>query len=64
MKLNMQQQRCLASLFECAEHMVELYWDTDKGQMLSQSLESARTAFAGLEPSRRPRPIGATSRGS
>jgi hypothetical protein len=47
MKLSMQQQRSLANLLECAERMVELYWDTDNGYMLSRSLESARTAFAG-----------------
>ena len=34
MKLSVQELRSLANLLECAERMVELYWDTDKGQML------------------------------
>jgi hypothetical protein len=43
--------------------MVELYWDTDNGQLLSESLESTRTAFAGLKAIHRPGPIsGAKSR--
>jgi hypothetical protein len=57
MKLSVQEQRSLGNLLECAERMVELYWDTDNGQMLSESLESARTAFAGLEPIHRVGPI-------
>jgi len=60
MKLSVQQQRSLANLLECAERMVELYWDTDNGQILSRSLESARTAFAGLEPIHRPSRISGT----
>ena len=60
MKLSVQQQRSLANLLECAERMVELYRDTDNGQMLSRSLESARSAFAGLEPIHRPGRISGT----
>jgi hypothetical protein len=56
MKLSVQQQRCLANLFECVERMVELYWDTDNGRNLSRSLESARAAFAGLELVHKPSP--------
>ncbi len=54
MKLTVRQRRSLAKLFEDAERMVELYWDTNNGQELSRSLESARLAFAGVECVTRP----------
>lgn len=54
MKLTVRQLRSLATLFEDAERIVELYWDTNNGQQLSRSLESARLAFAGLECVARP----------
>ena len=54
MKLTVRQRRSLAKLFESAERIVELYWDTNNGQELSRSLESARLAFAGLECVARP----------
>lgn len=56
MKLTVRQRLCLAKLFEDAERIVELYWDTSNGQQLSRSLESARLAFAGLECVARPSP--------
>lgn len=56
MKLTVCQRRSLAKLFEDAEHIVELYWDTNNGQELSRSLESARLAFAALESIPRPSP--------
>src|ERR1700694_539343 len=43
--MNDQQQRALADLFEGAERMVELYWDTDTGKRLSRSQGAARDAF-------------------
>ncbi len=49
MKLTVRQRRSLAKLFEDAERIVELSWDTNNGQQLSRSLESVRLAFAGLE---------------
>ncbi len=54
MKLTVRQRRSLAKLFEDAERIVELYWDTNNGQELSRSLESARLAFSGLECAARP----------
>lgn len=49
MKLTLLQRRSLAKLFEDAERIVELYWDTNNGQELSRSLESARLVFGGSE---------------
>jgi hypothetical protein len=49
MNVTVCQRRSLAKLFEDAERIVEIYWDTNSGQELSQSLESARLAFGGLE---------------
>jgi hypothetical protein len=48
MNLSSQQMQALANIFQNAEAMVELYWDTDNGEQLSRSLESARSAFPGL----------------
>jgi hypothetical protein len=49
MNLSSQQTQALANIFKHAEAMVELYWDTDNGEKLSRSLESARSAFPGLK---------------
>jgi hypothetical protein len=49
MKVTVCQRRSLAKLFEDAERIVEIYWNTNSGQELSQSPESARLAFGGLE---------------
>jgi hypothetical protein len=48
MNLSSQQTQALANIFRNAEAMVELYWDTDNGEKLSRSLESARSAFPDL----------------
>src|SRR5216683_3044644 len=49
MNLSSQQTQALAKIFRHAEAMVELYWDTDNGEKLSRSLESARSAFPDLK---------------
>jgi hypothetical protein len=48
MNLSSQQTQALANIFRHVEAMVELYWDTDYGEKLSRSLESARSAFPDL----------------
>ena len=48
MNLSLQQTQALANIFRSAEAMVELYGDTDNGEKLSRSLESARRAFPDL----------------
>jgi hypothetical protein len=45
MNVNVEQLKALSDLFDDAEAVVELYWDTDNGQRLSTSLEHARLAF-------------------
>lgn len=63
MKLTILQRQSLAKLFEDAQRVVELYWDTNNGQALSRSLESVRLAFGGLECIARPSPAnGSPSR--
>lgn len=60
MNLSVRQRRSLAKLFGDVERIVELYWDTNNGQELSQSLESVRLAFGGLECVPRPSPRSAS----
>jgi hypothetical protein len=47
MNLNVLQIQSLSSLVESVETLIALYWDTDNGAKLSQSLQAFRAAFRG-----------------
>lgn len=47
MNLNVLQIQSLSSLVESVETMIALYWDTDNGAKLSESLQAFRAAFRG-----------------
>jgi hypothetical protein len=47
MNLNVLQVQALSRLIENAETMIDLYWDTDNGAELSESLQGFRAAFRG-----------------
>ena len=48
MNLTVLQMQALARLLQKVEMMVELYWDTENGDKLSQSLQAFRAASAGM----------------
>ena len=48
MNLTVLQIQALSRLLENAETMIELYWDTENGAKLSQSLQTFRAACAGM----------------
>lgn len=47
MNLNALQIQSLSSLVESVEKMIALYWDTENGAKLNQSLHAFRAAFRG-----------------
>ena len=48
MNLNVLQIQALSTLIENVETMIELYWDTENGGKLSQSLQAFQTMFGGI----------------
>lgn len=48
MNLTVLQIQALSRLLENVERMIELYWDTENGVKLSQSLQAFRVACAGI----------------